>query len=303
MVYKKSHFFKLTVPLLFYMAGFWNARVLTQPNDSGVIDRIYWEAIEKSDEAFRINGGVKDSSSISLGQGSKIRIWDYFGPNYNCKSRERVGKIGDGGKWLCGVSSELLEKAECTVYSVGSKGEISFEKGIEEKLPHCEIHIFDPTLTVEQKNNVHDFLHKTKLHEIGLGESNGELKIGNRKVLWTQKTRSVYQVQTLSTLMSELGHKWLDVLKIDIEGGEWKVFESLFATMHRIPATQIQVELHFLGDVNTVLSFFKKMREKGFRVFSVEPNYYGRTAENARLMIEYSFIQVDGYGSIVWRGP
>jgi hypothetical protein len=285
------------------MAGYWSARILTEPNDSGVIDKIYLEAVEKSDEAFLINGGVKDSSSISLGQGSKIRIWDYFGPNYNCKYRERVGKIGDGGKWLCGVSSELRNKAECIIYSVGSKGEISFEKGIEEKLPHCEIHIFDPTLTDEQKNNVYAFLHKSELHEIGLGESNGEFKIGNRKVLWTQKTKSAYQMKTLTTLMSELGHTWLDVLKIDIEGGEWNVFESLFATMHRIPATQIQIELHFLGDVNSVLRFFTKMRDKGFRVFSVEPNYYGRTAENARLMIEYSFIQVDEYGSIVWRGP
>ena len=30
-----------------------------------------------------------------------------------------------------------------------------------------------------------------------------------------------------------------------------------------------------------------------FRVFNVEPNYYGRTAENARRMVEYSFVQVD----------
>jgi hypothetical protein len=40
--------------------------------------------------------------------------------------------------------------------------------------------------------------------------------------------------------------------------------------------------------------------QKGFKVFSVEPNYYWRTAENSRLMIEYSFIQVGQNGKIEW---
>jgi len=293
----------------FYFVGYFSRapicfkRSAATRNERDIINEIYYEAINKSAEAFRRNGGLIDASMVSLGHGSKIRLWDYFGPSYNCISRERVGKIGDGGKWLCGVRTVLSRKFPCVVYSIGSKGEISFEQGIQEKLPHCEIHIFDPTLTSEQKKIVKDSLPNIQFYDLGLGAVDGDFIIKNRKALWTQRTKNVYPVQTLGTIMANLRHSWIDVLKVDIEGGEWAIFEKLFEEAQIIPATQIQIELHFLGDAKVVLSFFKSMKDKGFRVFSVEPNYYGRTAENARLMVEYSFIQVNDEGQIVWEEP
>jgi len=306
----RKRFFKTIIQGFFFILCFWfgilaQKKIAFNPlnSESYIINQIHESAIISSEKAFMENGGIKDPSMISLGQGPKIRLWDYFGPNFNCISRERVGRIGDGGKWLCGVRTVLFQKPFCVVYSVGSKGEVSFEMGIETKLPLCEIHIFDPTLTAQQKNNMNSLLRNFQFHDFGLGSTNGEMKINSRKILWTQKTKSFFQVQTLATIMSNLGHKWIDVLKIDIEGGEWSVFEKLFEEMKTIPVTQIQIELHFLGDVKPVLNFFKNIGKKGFRVFSVEPNYYGRTAENARLMIEYSCIQVDQNGKIMWTAP
>ena len=305
----KKSFTRYVIFAFFYLIGYLSRvpKRFDKPGAMGngieIINEIYNEAVNKSAETFRRNGGLIDASIISLGHGSKIRLWDYYGPNYNCISRERVGKIGDGGKWLCGVRSVLARKSPCVIYSIGSKGEISFEQGVQEKLPHCEIHIFDPTLTSEQKNVLNNLLYSSHFHDLGLGASDGELRIRNRKHLWTQRTKSVYPVQTLGTIMASLGHSWIDVLKIDIEGGEWAVFEKLFEEVQIFPATQIQIELHFLGDAKVVLKFFNGMKEKGFRVFSVEPNYYGRTAENARLMVEYSFIQVDDKGRVVWEKP
>ena len=116
----------------------------------GLIDSIYKDAVVFSELAFIENGGLKDPGQISLGQGPKVRLWDYFGPNFNCISKERVGRIGDGGKWLCGVRTVLAHKSNCIVYSIGSKGEVSFEIGLMKKVPNCKIHIFDPTLTTKQ---------------------------------------------------------------------------------------------------------------------------------------------------------
>ena len=299
--------FNLFFPLLCFILGFWNGKYTRncagtlQSSQSKLINQIYEEAVARSHQAFSKNGGIIDATMISLGQGPKIRIWDYFGPSFNCISKERVGKIGDGGKWLCGVRTVLAHKPSCIVYSIGSKGEVSFEVGIEDKLPNCEIHIFDPTLTFDQKRIMDNLLRKFDFHEVGLGGSNGEMRIKKRRTLWTQKTKSVYPVQSLGSLMADFGHAWIDVLKIDIEGGEWNVFAKLCEEAKPIPATQIQVELHFMGDAKAVLNFFHCMEGKGFRVFSVEPNYYGRTAENAKLMVEYSFIQVDPSGKIVWE--
>eukprot|EP00740_Mantoniella_antarctica_P025345 CAMPEP_0198703288 /NCGR_PEP_ID=MMETSP1468-20131203/389259_1 /TAXON_ID=1461545 /ORGANISM="Mantoniella sp, Strain CCMP1436" /LENGTH=291 /DNA_ID=CAMNT_0044461963 /DNA_START=1160 /DNA_END=2035 /DNA_ORIENTATION=- len=267
--------------------------------ESGVVelsDQIYQDSVRESSQSFDKSGGVKDAHLISAGHGPKVRIWDYFGPAYNCASKERVGKLGDGGKWLCGVRTWLPKRSNCVVYSFGSKGEVSFELGVASKLPNCEIHIFDPTLTPEQKEMVKT-IPGAVFHDFGVGTKDGNESIA-RRLTWIQKTKLVYPMKTLSTIMNILGHTWIDVLKMDIEGGEWKVFDNVFSSFSVVPVGQIQIELHFLGDVRPVLTFFRGMQFKKFRPFSVEPNYYGRTAENARNMIEYSFVQVGNAGRL-----
>ena len=55
---------------------------------------------------------------------------------------------------------------------------------------------------------------------------------------------SSFQVKKLSTIMKELGHKWVDVLKIDIEGNEWPVLEAMIADKAPFMFTQMQVGHH-----------------------------------------------------------
>lgn len=50
-----------------------------------------------------------------------------------------------------------------------------------------------------------------------------------------------FEVKTLSTIMRELGHKWVDVLKIDIEGNEWPVLEQMVTDKRPLMFTQMQV--------------------------------------------------------------
>ena len=56
-------------------------------------------------------------------------------------------------------------------------------------------------------------------------------------------------VTTLSALMQERGHSYLDILKIDIEGSEYGVLEQMIE-QNIIPFTQLLVEYHdrFLPD-------------------------------------------------------
>jgi Methyltransferase domain len=45
---------------------------------------------------------------------------DFFPPAFFCPHElERVGDLGDGGKWFCGLS-RLQEKEDCIVYSIGT---------------------------------------------------------------------------------------------------------------------------------------------------------------------------------------
>ena len=48
-----------------------------------------------------------------------IPVGDFFPPAFNCPhERERIGILGDGGKWVCGLS-RLTDKRDCVVYSFG----------------------------------------------------------------------------------------------------------------------------------------------------------------------------------------
>ena len=49
-------------------------------------------------------------------------------------------------------------------------------------------------------------------------------------------------VRRLSTLMAELGHGRVDILKMDIEGGEYEVLADMLAT--RLDVRQVLVEFH-----------------------------------------------------------
>ena len=58
-----------------------------------------------------------------------------------------------------------------------------------------------------------------------------------------------FEVKTLPTIMKELGHKWVDVLKIDIEGNEWPVLEQMVTDKRPLMFTQMQV--HYLPACET----------------------------------------------------
>ena len=77
---------------------------------------------------------------------------------------------------------------------------------------------------------------------------------------------------SLSTYMRQLGHDYLDVLKVDIEGTEWDVFPGIDWPRARIG--QIQVEIHPArprSTVGHVDALFATLEAAGYRVISIEP--------------------------------
>jgi Methyltransferase domain len=56
-------------------------------------------------------------------------IWDFVPASYSCPyEMERIGRMGDGGKWVCGMSLYEAIPAEkpCIIYSFGVQFESSF---------------------------------------------------------------------------------------------------------------------------------------------------------------------------------
>ena len=50
-----------------------------------------------------------------------------------------------------------------------------------------------------------------------------------------------FDMQPLSGIMATLGHEWIDVLKVDVEGLEWPIMDSWLAAWDVLPFTQLQV--------------------------------------------------------------
>ena len=51
-------------------------------------------------------------------------------------------------------------------------------------------------------------------------------------------------VKTIPTIMKELGHTHVDIMKIDVEGSEYALLEHMFDTFGCPPTDQITLEWH-----------------------------------------------------------
>jgi hypothetical protein len=229
-------------------------------------------------------------------------LWDLYEPLYNCHNRQRLGRVGDGGKWICNLDRIIRGDAAlpptCTVYSFGSNGEISFEEDLLlASRPGCEVHIFDPVLDSVLANNRYfngpgatDLAASRNVphitwHTVGLGARDGDV----------DSTRyGKMHLQRLATIMASLGHSWVDVLKVDVEGYEWDIFlEDILASGGGpLPFGQLLIELHS-GDttIARVMEFFERADAAGLRIFNKDPVQYGSCSPLCR-QIEFSFVNI-----------
>ena len=62
---------------------------------------------------------------------------------------ERVGRVGDGGTWTCGLEALRQRRAQrqrpCVVYAFGVNDDTSFEEELVNRTG-CQVFAFDPTV-------------------------------------------------------------------------------------------------------------------------------------------------------------
>lgn len=133
------------------------------------------------------------------------------------------------------------------IYDFGVGEDISFLEGVLSQ-KNCHGHLFDFTpQSIEWFKENHADKTNMTYHEYGLSVEDGELAChwpqGSRRPAWMGfEHNETHPVKTLKTIMSELGHDHIDVLKMDIEGEEYKVIPQMFAD--RIFPKQICLEYH-----------------------------------------------------------
>ncbi|MCC5845937.1 MAG: FkbM family methyltransferase [Verrucomicrobia bacterium] len=189
----------------------------------------------------------------------------------------------DGGAWQT-VLDQL--NAESVVYSFGIGREFSFDMDVIQR-HGAVVHAFDPTPDCVEWVRNQTLPEQFVFHEVGLAAEDGTLeffpprKAGSAH--WTplkryrNETREPIQagVKTLRTLMKELGHTRIDLLKIDIEGGEYAVIDQLID--EKIPVKQILVEFHHAYDtipLSKTVDAVNKLRGAGYRICAISPRGY-----------------------------
>jgi len=262
----------------------------------------YQKTLSQRQDLIKKWGPTPDKIDPFPSHGEFYTLWDFFLPSFRCPHRvERLGVMGDGGKWVCGLE-RIVPKKKCVMYSFGINGESSFEADIMKVAPGCELYGYDfsvnsfgPEIELEW-----DLKRRSHFFPYGLGHKDAFSPTDNPKMY------------TLRTLMERNGHNFIDVLKIDIEGGEFDSLEAFINSFHGepLPFGQLQLELHVRGDVAweefpNFLKWWEKLEAAGLRPFFSEPNLvYVNLVRGVRPeLIEYSFINIRGGHELVSDHP
>lgn len=165
---------------------------------------------------------------------------------------------------------------DSVVWSFGIGDNIAWDLAMIERFG-CAVHAFDPTPRAIAWLRTQTLPALFHVHLIGLGAADGELHFApprrDRDVNFRPVASAVQggitaPVKRLSTLARELGIARIDVLKIDIEGGEYAVLQDLLA--HGPLPQQLLVEFHHDQDgvpFAATATAIAELRAAGYRVF------------------------------------
>ncbi|KAH9069718.1 methyltransferase domain-containing protein [Lactarius deliciosus] len=226
-------------------------------------------------------------------------IWDFFIPAFQCPHRvQRVGTLGDGGKWVCGLD-RVVKQEKCVIYSFGINGESSFESTLLKRAPGCEAWGYDYSVDSWGPEITGDPELRDRAHfkPFALGGTNNHEDHDNPKY-WT-----------LDSLMDLNGHTFIDILKIDIEGGEFDALTAFLSARAAaegdvLPVGQLQLEIH-AREGHENFEYFARwwaaLEAAGLRPFWTEPNLvYINLVRGVRPeLAEYSFINIRGNHALV----
>jgi len=166
------------------------------------------------------------------------------------------------------------------VYSFGIGGDISFDLAVIDRFG-VRVHGFDPTSRSIAWIHSQRLPENFEFHPIGIAAFDGELAlyppIDRSHVSYSAVARKGtgaapvnVSVNRLATIMHNLGHRHIDVLKMDVEGAEYEVLEDVIES--RLDVRQILVEFHHqipgVG-VGRTLRAISRLNAAGFLVFAV----------------------------------
>ncbi len=206
----------------------------------------------------------------------------------DCNTTLRIGTWGDGGKWLC--DPEKLPTSTI-VYSFGVGDEVSFDHEMAGTFG-AEVHMFDPSPSVKRRYGALESgkaqgRGRVFFHPIGLGPVSSE-----KGKEWTLTIEGQScPAKSLADIARSLGHARVDILKIDIEGGEFAALDQILADnlLATLQVQQLLIEFHLWAEdsFERFVRIVHRFADQGFFLFRKELN-----PTDANRCAEFAFVRV-----------
>ena len=174
-----------------------------------------------------------------------------------------------------GINSDSI------IYSFGTGEDTSFEQSIIEKYS-ARVFAFDPTPKAVQWMKSGNTPPGICFSELGLASVDGRQRFYEPSIPTNVSFSTSYdsrlhrqswcecEVRRLATIMQDLHHNHIDILKMDIEGAEYDVIDDILKS--QVEISQLLVEFHhrFEGvGVQKTLRAIRILNEHGFLIFKV----------------------------------
>lgn len=204
--------------------------------------------------------------------------------NLRVSKAPNLKKIGsDYGGWI--VLTDLIND-ESICYCAGVGEDITFDLGLIEQF-NCSVYAFDPTpRAINHVQNHAKGVFKFHFSDVGLWDKEEVLRFYapsnpqhvSHSALNLQKTNSFFEAKCkrLSTLMKENSHQRIDLLKLDIEGSEYKVIDSIIEEQLDIGIICVEydeaynpLDAQYLRRIKQSVS---KLFNYGYTLVAVEPS-------------------------------
>jgi len=204
-------------------------------------------------------------------RGSHVRI----APEIHCNS-VFLGK-NSGGKTIC--PDNLNDSS--VIYSFGVGEDITFDLSMIEKYG-VEVFAFDPTPRSEEYIEKLDLPEKFHFFNYGIYNCDASIPLHPPKspkrvdlsvIAKTRKSKPLnLPMKRLRTIVDELGHNSIDILKMNIEASEYEVIPDIADFIRDgFQIKQIIIEFHhwFKGlKFNDTINMISILNELGYKIFN-----------------------------------